>query len=207
MPKVALDLLKGHDPQIEEAKMSQNTDDLEAVRTIASTLEPFEKGDRERMIRWVREKLGMDVLTLLPSPQSTASPQSSPEIRRTGPTVDVRSFVNTKNPKADAHFAATIAFYYKFESSEADRKPTINSSDLQEACRLAGRQRLHDPGHTLRDARKIGLLDKGPERGTYSISTVGENLVAMTLPTDRGRVSTTRTKPGRANRRKSTVKK
>jgi hypothetical protein len=28
----------------------------------------------------------------------------------------------------------------------------------------------------------LGLLDKGLERGTYTINSVGENLVAMTLP-------------------------
>lgn len=35
------------------------TDDLEAVRTLVATLEPFDLTERERIIRWVREKLGM----------------------------------------------------------------------------------------------------------------------------------------------------
>jgi hypothetical protein len=30
----------------------------------------------------------------------------------------------------------------------------------------------------------LGLLDKGDEPGTFSVNTVGENLVAMALPGD-----------------------
>ena len=34
----------------------------------------------------------------------------------------------------------------------------------------------------LNNAHTLGLLDRGAEKGTYSINSVGENLVAMTLP-------------------------
>ena len=39
--------------------MSAKTDDLKAVRLLADTLQPFAGEDRERIIRWAREKLGM----------------------------------------------------------------------------------------------------------------------------------------------------
>ncbi len=39
--------------------MSSKPDDLEAVRLLADTLQPFASEDRERIIRWAREKLGM----------------------------------------------------------------------------------------------------------------------------------------------------
>ena len=39
--------------------MSTNTDDLEAVRMLAETLQPFSAEDRERILRWAREKVGM----------------------------------------------------------------------------------------------------------------------------------------------------
>jgi hypothetical protein len=40
-------------------QMSSKPDDLEAVRSLADTLQPFASEDRERIIRWAREKLGM----------------------------------------------------------------------------------------------------------------------------------------------------
>jgi hypothetical protein len=56
--------------------------------------------------------------------------------------------------------------------------------DLQEATRKSGRERLKRPDQTLRNAHMLGLLDKGDEPGTFCVNTVGENLVAMTLPGD-----------------------
>jgi len=47
--------------------MSSKPDDLEAVRSIADTLQPFANDDRERIIRWAREKLGMSTSTAVAS--------------------------------------------------------------------------------------------------------------------------------------------
>lgn len=41
-------------------------DDLEAVRSVADTLQPFANDDRERIIRWAREKPGMTTALRLP---------------------------------------------------------------------------------------------------------------------------------------------
>ena len=40
--------------------MKDRLDDLEAVRQIAEILDKFDPKDRERIVRWVREKLGME---------------------------------------------------------------------------------------------------------------------------------------------------
>ena len=39
--------------------MQSKLDDLEAVRTIITALEPFDEPERERIIRWASEKLGI----------------------------------------------------------------------------------------------------------------------------------------------------
>src|SRR5262245_44849357 len=46
-------------PLLETPEMSSKPDDLEAVRSLTDTLQPFSNDDRERIIRWAREKLGM----------------------------------------------------------------------------------------------------------------------------------------------------
>jgi hypothetical protein len=78
-------------------------------------------------------------------------------------------------------FAATVAYYYRFEAPPANRGETINGDTLQEAARLAGRTRLSNPAQTLRNAKNLGYLDGGSP-GEFAINSVGENLVAMTLP-------------------------
>lgn len=86
-----------------------------------------------------------------------------------------------KQPKNDTQFAAVVAYYYQFEATE--RKDAISKEDLLAACRLVGRDRPPAPEQTLRNAMNAGLLDSA-DRGTFAINSVGENLVAVTLPGD-----------------------
>lgn len=166
-------------------------DDLEAVRTIVAALQPFKSEDQERILRWAREKLGLGHVSesLQPArvvPHTLGADSSEP----VGPAPQprsIRDFVAQKSPKSDNQFAAVVAYYYRFEAPEERRKESITSEDLQEACRQAGRPRLPYPNKTLNNAHGNGLLDRAGERGAFRINSVGENLVAMTLPggTDR----------------------
>jgi hypothetical protein len=118
------------------------------------------------------------------APPSPHAPSPSPHPTATaGQVSDIKTFVEKKNPTFDTHFAATVAYYYRFEAPEHLRKESITKEDLQEGCRQAGRERLRHPAQTLVNAHTQGLLDRG-DRGAYVINTVGENLVAMALPSD-----------------------
>jgi hypothetical protein len=166
-------------------------DDLEAVRTISAALNGFSPEEQERILRWVREKVGLaptgrafpEARTTLPAgvirpetPQTPAVPVSSGK--------DLKSFIAGKNPRNDIQFAAAVAYFYRFESAPEQRKNEIDAAILQDACRLAGRERFKNPRVTLNNAKNLGLLDSANEAGKFSINTVGENLVAMTLPGD-----------------------
>jgi len=172
--------------------VSKPTDDLEAVRTVVDAIAEFEAKEQQRILRWVAEKVGLPepfqqaaLHSALPKEHSTQHAPAQPGERPTTvSTQDIKSFVSLKNPRSDVQFAATVAYYFQFEAPQADRKKVISKDDLQEACRKAGRERLGNPGQTLRNAHKLGMLDKGEEPSTFSINTVGENLVAMTLPGD-----------------------
>ena len=164
--------------------MTKLQDDLEAVRVVVDTLQGFDSNVQERIIRWAREKLGLITSSpLRPDPKDKEQPldqDRNPSENDSGS--DIKTFIASKNPKSDVQFAVSVTYFYKFETSLETKKDEIGSGDLQDACRLVGRARLKDPGQTLRDAHKAGYLDKGSERGKYSINTVGENLVAMALP-------------------------
>jgi len=177
-------------------------DDLESVRKIVAALQPFKLEEQERILRWAREKVGLEhpsdtqggVRTARPTPHPGMAepPVPVPQVR------SIRDFVAEKNPKSDNQFAAVVAYYYRFEAPEERRKESITSDDLQEACRQAGRPRLPYPNKTLNNAHGNGLLDRAGDRGAFRINSVGENLVAMTLPgggtggTPRARASRTR---------------
>lgn len=187
--------------------MSQQPDDLEAVRILVTTLEKFNENEQERIIRWAREKLG------LASTQQSLTSQSIPlpNMQSASPSVqdnaikDLKTFVNEKNPTSDMQFAATVAYYYKFEAPTSQRKDSIDSEVLQDAARLAGRKRLSRPVQTLVNASFNGMLDKTEQKGSYKINTVGENLVAMTLP--QSSTSRNQKRPAKKTTSKSIKKK
>ncbi|MCU1248851.1 MAG: hypothetical protein JWQ49_1880 [Edaphobacter sp.] len=134
------------------------------------------------MLRWVAEKLNLHAPPPVVPPSGTIPPVAQPPSQLpTSGSVDIKSFLAAKQPKNDTQFAAVVAYYYRFEAPE--KKDAITTDDLLEACRLAVYKRPPAPGQTLRNAVNAGLLDK-KERGSFSINSVGENLVAVTLPSD-----------------------
>jgi hypothetical protein len=168
---------------MEDSKVTTKPDDLDAVRSIVEILQPFAGAEQERILRWVREKCNL-VAEASGTPKvpsrdvDTAASLPSSVI---GQRRDLRMFVDSKAPGSDGQFAATVAYFFRFESDESQRKQAITADDLLEACRVAGRARLPNPGQTLRNAHRDGLLSRS-DRGTFSINAVGENLVAMALP-------------------------
>jgi hypothetical protein len=166
------------------------TDDLEAVRVVVETIKNFKPEEQHRIFRWVAEKLGLpqpfvsSALTPNIPPQTGPVSPASPYIGAShlGGTTDIKTFIAGKKPRNDVQFAATVAYFYRFESPQVERKEAINKEDLQEAARKVGRERFSNPFQTLSNAHQLGLLDKGAVKATFTINSVGENLVAMTLP-------------------------
>lgn len=140
--------------------MSAKTDDLEAVRLLADTLQPFTGEERERIIRWARERLGM-VPTAAPSGATPAEPspiETPGKPAATQPAAngaDIKSFVTQKAPKSDVHFAATVAYYHHFMAPTGQRKDSITKEDLVEACRQVPRKRPKRPAQVLVNAIRM----------------------------------------------------
>jgi hypothetical protein len=166
---------------------SGTSDDLDAVRVIVDALGAFQTADRQRILRWAQEKLGLPGFIGAPSTaqQAESAIKHQPESAAVGGVTDIRTFIEKKKPASDLQFTAAVAYYYRFEAPSDQRKDGITSSDLLDACRQVGRPRMKRPAQTLVNAHRQGLLDRG-EPGTYSLSTVGENLVAVALPADGG---------------------
>jgi hypothetical protein len=114
------------------------------------------------------------------NPLPSGGPQTAGVMTPGRPT-DIKSFVDAKSPKSDNQFAAVVAYFYAFEAPSDERRDTITAELLRDAARLAQRKRLGTPSVTLAHAKSRGYLD-AVDRGQYRINSVGENLVAMALP-------------------------
>jgi hypothetical protein len=182
-------------------------DDLDAVRTVVDAIKDFNAEEQQRILRWVIEKLKLPqpfAASVHTVPSSGTVPPATlhPVSPTPGHAIDIKTFISEKKPRNDVQFAATVAYYYRFEAPLAERKDVINKEDLQDATRKAGRERFAHPLMTLNNAHTLGLLDRGAEKGTYSINSVGENLVAMTLPD-----GTAAAKPGKKKGAKPAAKR
>ena len=163
-------------------------DDFEAAKVIAEKLQGIPKARQERVLRWVAESLGMLAIPqapanpppAVPSPAPAAIPPVTPPANISHP-VDIASHVREKRPRSDIQFVTVVAHYYKFVAPVEQRRNTITAAAAQDATRLADWDRLTDPKSTLANAKRQGYLDSRA-RGEYEINTVGENLVARSLP-------------------------
>jgi hypothetical protein len=170
--------------------MDDKINDFDVAKALFDQLKGLDKGRQTRIVRWVAEALNLSPEVSGPgAPAAGPSPPVSSEDRprqvgaATGAArpIDIKTFVDTKSPKNDVQFATAVAYYYRFEAPEGHRKESIASDDLQNAARLTGRERFKSPHLTLNNAKNSGYLDSAG-RGAFKINTVGENLVAMTLP-------------------------
>ncbi len=161
-------------------------DDFGVAKKVAELLKDLDRPRQQRILRWVSESLGLELseprgvsTSVDAAPRAEVlAPRASSPIRK-----DIKTFMEEKKPKSDMQFAAAVAFYYRFEAPDSQRLESINAEALQESTRLAGRTRLANPTMTLINAKNQGYLDK-LGKGEFRINSVGENLVAMTLPGD-----------------------
>lgn len=163
---------------------SGQADDFDIAKAIFDQLKDVPAERQQRVLRWVSEGLGISTLALA-AEASSVSPISiatgNVGTQTSGGGSDIKTFITAKAPKSDNQFAAAVAYFYRFEAPPAERRDAIDPTLLQEAARLAGRKRLGNPRATLNNAKAMGYLDSGA-RGEFMVNSVGENLVAMTLP-------------------------
>ncbi len=164
--------------------VSGQTDDFDIAKAICDQLKDVPPERQLRVLRWVSESLGVSVL--LPAvgvndASRRSVPPGSIDVHASTGATDIKTFIATKSPKSDNQFAAAAAYFYRFEAPPAERRDAIDAIQLQEAARMAGRKRLGNPRATLNNAKAMGYLDSGSP-GEFTINSVGENLVAMTLP-------------------------
>ena len=159
------------------------TTHFDAAKIIVETLQGLDKTSQALAMRFAAETLGLQSVTQPPAPPviPASTSASSSGIAGTSHSMDIKQFTAAKAPKSDQQFAAVVAYFYRFEAPEAQRKETVDADSLLQAARLAGRKRPGNPGLTLNNAKNAGFLDSATT-GKFRINSVGENLVAMTLP-------------------------
>lgn len=170
---------------------------LEAAQTIVAELTGMTSEHQSLAIKFACETLGIQSAATV---SQIPPPIISSPVQGTDHSTDIRSFTAMKAPKSDQQFTAVVAYFYQFEAKPEDRKDTIDAEIMREAARLAGRPQVERWNMTLTNAKNAGYLDAAGD-GKFKLSSVGENLVAITLPNNSGPVH------GKSSKKLKSVKK
>ena len=158
---------------------------LDAAQKIVAELTGMTSEHQSLALKFAIETLGLQLpgasLPAAASPVHSSQPTPPPTVNNADHSADIRSFTAMKAPKSDQQFTAVVAYFYQFEAKPADRKEMIDADIMKEAARLAGRPQVARWNMTLTNAKNAGYLDAAGT-GKFKLSSVGENLVAITLP-------------------------
>jgi hypothetical protein len=189
---------------------------LDAAQKIVAELQGMTKDDQSLAMKFAIETLRLEVTwtsqasSSLPALHAqTAGSFEVPSSVHAQP-VDIKTFTAAKKPKSDQQFATVVAYYYQIEARSSERKAVIDPEVMKEAARLAGWPQVKRWAMTLHNAKNAGYLDPAGD-GKFRLSSVGENLVAITLPGDapasKGNVSRPRKKQAKKQNSSKFAKK
>ena len=163
---------------------------LEAAQNLVAELTGMTSEHQSLALKFAIETLGLQIPavfhpSVVAQPIHSAQPTPPHVVNGAENSTDIRSFTAMKSPKSDQQFAAVVAYFYQFEAKPANRKDEIDAEIMKEAARLAGRAQVTRWNMTLTNAKNAGYLDSAGT-GKFKLSSVGENLVAITLPGNGG---------------------
>jgi hypothetical protein len=164
---------------------------LDAAQKIVAELRGMAPEHQALALKFSMETLGLQLpATTAASHVSAAFPAPAPQeptppVGSVGHSTDIKAFTSLKAPKSDQQFTAVVAYFYQFEAPPEQRKEFIDVETMKNAARLTGRKQAPQWKFTLQNAKNSGYLDAAGD-GKFKLSSVGENLVAISLPGNAG---------------------
>ena len=177
--------------------------ELDAIRTIASVLQPLDAETQRRVLDYVARRFKINLSERSqhlagtparegPSVGYSTSPPGAVEPKL--PVMDIRAFREQKQPKTDIQMAAVVAYYLAELAPQEERKVGITAEDLRVYFKQANHPLPKEPKFALWNGKAAGYFNSDGQ-GNYALNAVGHNLVAHNLPrSDSGNRSAPRTK-------------
>ena len=157
---------------------------LDAAQTIVAELQGMTPEDQSLALQFAMQTLRLAPPTAASTPATAPAHSHALHAHAAAPAPgqppDIKSFTAAKAPKSDQQFAAVAAYYYQFEAPVSERRETVDPDLLKAAGRLSGYGQATDWRATLNNAMRSGYFNRAG-RGEFALSSVGENLVAITL--------------------------
>lgn len=166
------------------APAAETKSPLDAAQKIVAELQGMTPENQSLALQFAVQTLRLTPATVHSAPSMPPAhshvPNAHAPVASSGQPTDIKSFTAAKAPKSDQQFAAVAAYFYQFEAPENERREAIDPDLLKSAGRLSGYGQAADWRTTLNNAMRSGYFNRAG-RGEFALSSVGENLVAITL--------------------------
>ena len=157
-----------------------------AIDQIIEALQPFDGKDSKAILTTVCSHLQIETEQKVasenrrreePKPENNTSPAR----RGAEPGIDIKQLKEQKQPASARQMACLVAYYLQELALEAERKDSINTKDVEKYFKQAGYKLPTKLEQLLIDSKGSGYFESS-KRGEYSLTRVGYNLVAHSLP-------------------------
>jgi len=178
--------------------------EVEAIRTISSVLQPLDNSGKQRVIDYVLKRFGLMASQPIQPIQSPLIPKSAQDfIAETSLSeiTHIRQFKELKKPKTAIEMAALVAYFLSDLSPQNERKSTVTTKDMETYFKIAGYRLPTALQQLLGNAKNAGYFDL-VRTGEYKLNAVGYNLIVHNLP----RGEAVKTTVAKRSQRKSNVK-
>lgn len=158
--------------------------EVEAIRTISSALQPLDDMGKQRVIDYVLKRFGLDASHPLQTahvPTITKSAQDYLAETPLSEITHIRQFKELKKPKTALEMAALVAYFLSDLAPPTDRKSTVTTKDMETHFKIAGYRLPTAMQQLLGNAKNAGYFDL-IRTGEYKLNAVGYNLVVHNLP-------------------------
>lgn len=187
--------------------MANNVDnEIEAIRTVLSALEPLDAAARESVLDYVCKRLNIQraaPLSLSTTPQiNPPSIAATPVHPAASQQVHIKDFKEEKQPRTAIEMAALVAYYLENLAPGGDRKDSVGPEDLDTYFKIAEFKLPAQQRFTLVNARNAGYFDL-VGGGKYKLNAVGHNLVVHSMPRKGNAGSTARKRATKKRKQKT----
>lgn len=163
-----------------------NDQELSSIQQILSALEKLDDAARQRVLTYVIERFEISLSRTSLRRYTTTPAETSntgDEIVNQTPfsDLDIRKLKETKVPETAVEMAILVAYYLSELAPIAERKSTINASDLSIYFKQAKFPLPKSIKDILPYAKKSGYLETVAQ-GEYRLNSVGYNLAVHGLP-------------------------
>lgn len=161
--------------------------ELNAIQVVLGALRGLKPDERQRVVNYVFQRLGLSPSSAVPSEAPSAIPVSTLATSESPSTVprDIRSLKEQKKPRTAMEMAALVAYYLSELAPQAYRKTEIGTEDINTFFKQADFPLPTIPRQTLFNAKAAGYFDSAG-RGAFKLNPVGHNLVVHGLPAAAG---------------------